>query len=138
MGLGLVFYGMGVMGDAMKPLRTYEPFIELMTRMENPLLGILVGAVFTGLVQSSAATVGIAIAMASEGLLTLPAGIALALKTADPAIRTVGVSMARGPAMVESLKAGRVVPVVEEPTLADALAGGLIVVTGVVVAAFGW
>jgi phosphate:Na+ symporter len=47
--------------------------------MERPLLGVLAGAVFTGLVQSSAATVGIAIAMATEGLLTLPAGIALAL-----------------------------------------------------------
>jgi len=78
MGLGLVFYGMGVMGDAMKPLRSYQPFIELMTRMENPLLGILVGAVFTGLVQSSAATTGIAIVMATEGLISLPAGIALA------------------------------------------------------------
>jgi phosphate:Na+ symporter len=78
MGLGLVFYGMGVMGDAMQPLRSYEPFIELMRRMENPLLGILVGAVFTGLVQSSAATTGIAIVMATEGLITLPAGIALA------------------------------------------------------------
>ena len=79
MGLGLVFYGMGLMSDGMKPLRTYEPFIDMLARMENPLLGILAGAVFTGLVQSSAATVGIAIAMASEGLLTLPAGIALAL-----------------------------------------------------------
>ena len=79
MGLGLVFYGMGLMGDAMKPLRTFEPFLDILARMENPFLGILAGAVFTGLVQSSAATVGIAIAMASEGLLTLPAGIALAL-----------------------------------------------------------
>ncbi len=78
MGLGLVFYGMGVMGDAMLPLRSYQPFLDLMTRMENPLLGILVGAVFTGLVQSSAATTGIAIVMASSGLITLPAGIALA------------------------------------------------------------
>ena len=78
MGLGLVFYGMGVMGDAMNPLRSYEPFIELMRKMENPLLGILVGAVFTGLVQSSAATTGIAIVMATEGLISLPAGIALA------------------------------------------------------------
>jgi phosphate:Na+ symporter len=78
MGLGLVFYGMGVMGQAMTPLRTYQPFIDLMARMENPLLGILVGAVFTGLVQSSAATTGIAIVMATEGLITLPAGIALA------------------------------------------------------------
>src|SRR5210317_2254609 len=65
MGLGLVFYGMGVMGDAMTPLRTYQPFIDLMVRMENPLLGILVGAVFTGLVHSSAATTGIAIVMAT-------------------------------------------------------------------------
>jgi phosphate:Na+ symporter len=79
MGLGLVFYGMGLMGEGMKPLRTYEPFMEILARMENPLLGIVAGAIFTSLVQSSAATVGIAIAMASEGLLTLPAGIALAL-----------------------------------------------------------
>ncbi len=79
MGLGLVFFGMGIMSDAMKPLRTYEPFIEFLKSMENPVIGVLAGAVFTGLVQSSAATVGIAIAMASEGLLSLPAGIALAL-----------------------------------------------------------
>ena len=79
MGLGLVFYGMGIMSDGMSPLRTYGPFLELLKRMENPILGLLAGAVFTGLVQSSAATVGIAIAMASEGLLSLPAGIALAL-----------------------------------------------------------
>jgi phosphate:Na+ symporter len=78
MGLGLVFYGMGVMGEAMTPLRSYQPFLDLMIRMENPLLGILVGAVFTGLVQSSAATTGIAIVMATEGLISLPAGIALA------------------------------------------------------------
>ena len=78
MGLGLVFFGMGVMSDAMTPLRSYQPFLDLMVRMENPLLGILVGAVFTGLVQSSAATTGIAIVMASEGLMSLPAGIALA------------------------------------------------------------
>jgi threonine dehydratase len=55
----------------------------------------------------------------------LMGGIALALKSADPALRTIGVSMERAPAMVESLRAGRVVEVVEEPTLADALAGGL-------------
>jgi phosphate:Na+ symporter len=79
MGLGLVFYGMGLMSEGMNPLRSYEPFTNILAKMERPLLGILAGAVFTGLVQSSAATVGIAIAMASEGLLTLPAGIALAL-----------------------------------------------------------
>ena len=79
MGLGLVFYGMGIMSEAMNPLRSYEPFLEILKGMEKPLWGILAGAVFTGVVQSSAATVGIAIAMASEGLLSLPAGIALAL-----------------------------------------------------------
>lgn len=79
MGLGLVFYGMGLMSDGMKPLRTFEPFLEILAKMESPLYGILAGAIFTGLVQSSAATVGIAITMAAEGLLTLPAGIALAM-----------------------------------------------------------
>ena len=79
MGIGLVFYGMGLMSSGMTPLRTYEPFLQILKGLENPLAGILAGAVFTAIVQSSAATVGIALAMASEGLLALPAGIALAL-----------------------------------------------------------
>jgi len=78
-GLGLLFGGMGIMSEAMYPLRSFQPFLDLMARMENPLLGILVGAGFTALVQSSAATTGIAIVMAAEGLMSLPAGIALAL-----------------------------------------------------------
>ena len=79
MGIGLVFYGMGLMSGAMTPLRAYEPFLDILKGLENPAAGILAGAAFTAIVQSSAATVGIAIAMASEGLLGLPAGIALAL-----------------------------------------------------------
>ncbi len=78
MGLGLVFFGMSVMSDAMKPLRSYQPFLDLMVQMENPLIGILIAAAFTGLVQSSSATTGIVIVMASQGFITLPAGIALA------------------------------------------------------------
>lgn len=78
MGLGLVFYGMSIMSDAMKPLRTYQPFMDLMVQMENPITGILVAAAFTGLIQSSSATTGIVIVMASQGLISLPAGIALA------------------------------------------------------------
>ncbi len=78
MGLGLVFYGMSVMSDAMKPLRTFQPFLDLMIQMENPITGILVAAAFTGLVQSSSATTGIVIVMATQGFITLPAGIALA------------------------------------------------------------
>lgn len=79
MGLGLVFFGMGIMSDAMRPLREYPPFIEMLSNMERPMLGVLAGALFTALVQSSAATVGIAIALASEGLLSLSGGITLAM-----------------------------------------------------------
>ncbi len=78
LGLGLVFFGMGVMSDAMHPLRSYEPFLDLMKSMENPLMGILVSTAFTGLVQSSSATTSLVIVMASQGFITLPAGIALA------------------------------------------------------------
>jgi phosphate:Na+ symporter len=78
MGLGMVFFGMSVMSDAMKPLRSFEPFLDLMTSMENPLIGILVAAGFTGLIQSSSATTGIVIVMATQGFITLEAGIALA------------------------------------------------------------
>ena len=60
--------------------------------------------------------------LSGGGLLS---GIALALKSTDPAIQVIGVSMERGPAMIESLRAGKVVDIVEEPTLADALAGGI-------------
>ena len=78
MGLGMIFFGMSVMSDAMKPLRTFQPFLDLMISMENPFIGILAAAAFTALIQSSSATTGIVIVMASQGFITLPAGIALA------------------------------------------------------------
>jgi phosphate:Na+ symporter len=78
MGLGMIFFGMSVMSDAMAPLRSYQPFLDLMVRMENPLVGMLIAALFTALVQSSSATTGIVIVMATQGFITLPAGIALA------------------------------------------------------------
>lgn len=79
MGIGLVFFGMGVMSYATHPLRTYQPFIDVMKEMSNPLLGITAGLIFTGLVQSSAATIGIVIVLASQGAITLDAGIAIVL-----------------------------------------------------------
>ena len=79
MGLGLIFYGMAVMSTGMKPLRSYEPFIALMGSVSNPLVGIFVAATFTALVQSSSATLGVVIALAMQGLITLEGGIALAL-----------------------------------------------------------
>ena len=77
MGLGLIFYGMAVMGSAMSPLRTHEGFAHLLQSLQNPVLGMLAGAAFTALVQSSSATIGLTVVMATQGLLSLPAGIAI-------------------------------------------------------------
>ncbi|MBC8752075.1 MULTISPECIES: Na/Pi cotransporter family protein [Paraburkholderia] len=79
LGLGLLFLGIQMMGDATRPLRTFQPFIDAMQDMENPLLGIVVGAIFTAVVQSSAATLAIVIALGAQGLMPLEAGIALIL-----------------------------------------------------------
>ena len=77
MGLGVLFIGLSMMSDFMAPLRTFQPFIELMASMGNPVLGILIGALFTAIVQSSTATLGVVIALAAQGLIPLDAGIAL-------------------------------------------------------------
>jgi phosphate:Na+ symporter len=79
MGLGMVFFGMHVMGEAMQPLRSYEPFLAMMKTMDNPLVAVLISAAFTALIQSSSATTGIVIVMASQGFISLNAGIALAM-----------------------------------------------------------
>jgi len=78
-GLGLLFLGMEVMSDATRPLRDFEPFLSLMSSLRFPLWGILAGAVFTAIVQSSAATTGIVLALAQSGVLSLHGGIALIL-----------------------------------------------------------
>ena len=77
MGFGLIFLGMQFMSDATRPLRTYQPFINSMSQMKNPLIGILAATVFTAIIQSSAATIGIVIALASQGFINLEAGISL-------------------------------------------------------------
>ncbi|MDZ4701778.1 MAG: Na/Pi cotransporter family protein [Rhodothermales bacterium] len=78
LGLGLVFFGMDLMSEATRPLTAFAPFVEVMQRMSHPLLGIAASASFTALVQSSSATTGVIIVLASQGLITLEAGIALA------------------------------------------------------------
>lgn len=79
MGLGLLFLGIQLMSEATTPLRTYEPFINAMQDMRSPLMGILIGAVFTAIVQSSAATLAVVIALSVQGLVPLETGIALVL-----------------------------------------------------------
>ena len=75
LGFGILFFGMKLMSDTMKPLRAYPDFIELLKGLENPLLGLLVGAAFTALIQSSSAFTGILIVLAQQNLITLEAGI---------------------------------------------------------------
>ena len=74
-GLGILFMGMDMMGAAMSPLKESEAFISLMTKFDNPLLGILVGALFTAVIQSSSASVGILQALASTGMIPLPSAV---------------------------------------------------------------
>ena len=77
LGFGILFFGMKLMSDSMKPLRSFQPFIDIMRDLENPITGILIGAIFTALIQSSSAFTGIVIVLAQQGLLTLEGGIPL-------------------------------------------------------------
>lgn len=74
-GLGVLFIGMGMMSSSMMPLRESEAFISLMTRFSNPVLGILAGMVFTAIIQSSSASVGILQALAASGLIGLDSAV---------------------------------------------------------------
>ena len=74
-GLGILFMGMDMMGAAMVPLQESEEFIAMMTKFSNPVLGILVGALFTALIQSSSASIGILQALASTGMIPLSSAV---------------------------------------------------------------
>lgn len=74
-GLGILFMGMEMMSSSMAPLRTMPEFVQIITKFENPFIGILVGAIFTAVIQSSSASVGILQALAKSGVITLPSAI---------------------------------------------------------------
>ena len=74
-GLGILFIGMEMMSSAMMPLRESKAFINLMTQFSNPLLGILAGMIFTAVIQSSSASVGILQALVASGLIGLPSAV---------------------------------------------------------------
>ena len=74
-GLGILFIGMDMMSAAMVPLRESETFVNIITRFSNPVLGILAGAIFTAIIQSSSASVGILQALASSGVIGLPQAV---------------------------------------------------------------
>lgn len=70
-GFGLLFFGLTIMGDGMKPLKDLSFFANLMVSIEdNALIGVLVGAIFTAVVQSSSATIGVLQELANQGVVT--------------------------------------------------------------------
>lgn len=74
-GLGILFMGMKMMSGAMEPLQDSQAFIHFMTTVQNPLVGIVVGAVFTAVIQSSSASVGILQALAATGMIPLSSAV---------------------------------------------------------------
>lgn len=74
-GLGILFLGMDLMGTSMEPLRESQAFIQLMTQFRNPLLGILAGALFTAVIQSSSASIGILQTLAAGGLIGIDSAV---------------------------------------------------------------
>jgi len=84
MGLGMIFFGLEIMSDGFKPLRSMPEFIEMfqkfhVTGFATLLMVAAVGALLTALVQSSSATLGITITLAAQGLIDVNTGVALVL-----------------------------------------------------------
>jgi phosphate:Na+ symporter len=96
LGFGLMFFGLDAIEGAVRPLRKYQPFIDLMETLGNrPLFGALIGAAVTVVIQSSSATVAIVITLASSGMISLPAGVAIVLGAeigtcSDTLLATIG------------------------------------------------
>lgn len=78
-GLGILFMGMNIMGESLAPLKESTKFAEFMITFKNPLFGILAGALFTGVIQSSSASIGILQALAMQGLIGLDGAVFILL-----------------------------------------------------------
>ena len=74
-GIGMLFIGMNMMSSAMSPLRDSPAFLRMVSTFSNPLIGILVGALFTAVIQSSAASVGILQALAIGGVIDMGSAV---------------------------------------------------------------
>jgi phosphate:Na+ symporter len=69
--IGILFYGMDLMSQSMKPLQTYQPFVDAITHISHPVWALVIGLVVTAVIHSSAAFIGILITLSSTGLLGL-------------------------------------------------------------------
>ncbi|MCP4355438.1 MAG: Na/Pi cotransporter family protein [Proteobacteria bacterium] len=79
LGFGLLFYGIELMSISMSPLKNHAPFINIISEVSNPIYGILIGAMFTAAIQSSAASLAIILALAGQGLIDVSSGLGLML-----------------------------------------------------------
>lgn len=79
LGFGLLFFGMSMLSEGVAPIKSYEPFVAIVADMHSIIPAIIVGAIFTAVIHSSAAFIGIVIVFASEGVIDLNTGIALSL-----------------------------------------------------------
>jgi phosphate:Na+ symporter len=78
LGFGFIFFGMAVMSQSIAPLKSMPAFVAWLIEFgHSPILGILASAVFTGIIQSSGATIGLCVVLASEGLLSLQSAMPL-------------------------------------------------------------
>lgn len=78
-GFAILMFGMELMSDSMKSVRTLEGFDTFLATLKSPILGLLISTVFTGVIQSSAATIGIVQALALSGGITWEMAIPLVL-----------------------------------------------------------
>lgn len=74
-GFGILFMGMTNMGDALAPLSESQMFKDMMSTFSNPLLGVLIGLVFTAIIQSSSASVGVLMALAGQGVVPIESAV---------------------------------------------------------------
>ena len=81
LGLGMLFFGMGLMTNGLEPLSDNQGFIDLILHLERPLAGFVIGLIFTAIIQSSAAFIGILITLCNSGLLSFDASLPLILGT---------------------------------------------------------
>lgn len=78
LGFGFIFLSIKIMAESMAPLKESQIFMLLLGALgDNPITGIIISGIFTALVHSSAATIGVALAMAVEGIIPLKAAIAV-------------------------------------------------------------
>ena len=69
--IGFVFFSLNLISSALQPLQQAPEFVDYLSRPHNPLIAILVGCVFTALVQSSSVTTGLVIILAQQGMISL-------------------------------------------------------------------